>query len=108
MSPSPTNLTRRPTIAKLVAHATLNGRFTLSEAGPARRHFLLREVGQKAVIRIAERLPALAPDSNFGDIDGYAAPNGKHVRWGMIYRSEATSLLTDDGRSPHDDRSHLE
>lgn len=39
-----------PKAAKLVAHATRNGRFTLSEAGPARRSFLLREVGQKTVI----------------------------------------------------------
>ena len=39
-----------PKAAKPVAHATRNGRFTLSEAGPARRSFLLREVGQKTVI----------------------------------------------------------
>ncbi len=39
-----------PKAAKLVAYATGNGRFTLSDAGPARRYFLLREVGQKTVI----------------------------------------------------------
>jgi protein-tyrosine phosphatase len=41
-----------------------------------------------------ERLVALDHGSNFRDIGGYAAQDGKHVRWGMIYRSAATPLLT--------------
>ena len=31
---------------------------------------------------------------NFRDIGGYATANGRHVRWGMIYRSGASALLT--------------
>jgi protein-tyrosine phosphatase len=41
-----------------------------------------------------ERLVALEQGSNFRDIGGYATKDGRHVRWGVIYRSGATPLLT--------------
>lgn len=42
-----------------------------------------------------ERLVPLQQGSNFRDIGGYQGAGGKHVRWGMIYRSGATPLLSD-------------
>ncbi len=84
-----------PGVAKLVSRADGDGSFTLPAAGTTRRYFLLREAGQKAVVRTAERLLPLEKGSNFRDIGGYEAAGGKHVRWGLIYRSGATPLLTD-------------
>jgi protein-tyrosine phosphatase len=80
--------------ARLISQADADGRFTLPEAGTTRRYFLLREAGAKDPVRIAERLLPLERGSNFRDIGGYAAAGGKHVRWGLIYRSGATPLLT--------------
>ena len=50
-----------------------------------------------ATARMAARsgLLPLEHSSNFRDIGGYPAAGGKHVRWGMIFRSGATPLLTD-------------
>ncbi len=85
-----------PAAAKLVSRADGDGSFVMPEAGTTtRRYFLLREVGQKSMVRTAERLLPLDKGSNFRDIGGYQAAGGKHVRWGLIYRSGATPLLTD-------------
>ncbi len=84
-----------PAAAKLVSRADGDGRFTMPEAGTARRYFLLREAGRKTMVRTAERLLPLEKGSNFRDIGGYEAAGGKRVRWGLIYRSGATPLLTD-------------
>ncbi len=48
-----------------------------------------------AVAARGERVLQLQQGSNFRDLGGYPAAGGKHVRWGMIYRSGGTPLLTD-------------
>jgi len=82
--------------ARRVARADADGQFEAVAPGQRRTYFLLRDTGTGAVLRTAERLVPLAQGSNFRDIGGYAAADGKHVRWGMIYRSGATPLLTPD------------
>jgi len=47
------------------------------------------------VVTVAERVLPLEHGSNFRDIGGYPAAGGKHVRWGLIYRSGASAILTD-------------
>lgn len=84
-----------PAAAQLVSRADGDGTFTMSDAGTTRRYFVLREAGQKGIVRTAERLVPLEKGSNFRDIGGYEAAGGKHIRWGLIYRSGATPLLTD-------------
>jgi protein-tyrosine phosphatase len=42
-----------------------------------------------------DRVIPLEQGSNFRDIGGYQTVDGKHVRWGMIYRSGAMPMLTD-------------
>lgn len=59
-----------------------------------RPYFLLRDRKDGASIRAAERALSLEHASNFRDIGGYPAAGGKHVRWGMIFRSGATAMLT--------------
>ena len=85
-----------PAAAHLVARANAEGHVDyVDAASPARRYFLLRDTRSGQRLRTAERLLPLEKGSNFRDIGGYAAANGKHVRWGMIYRAGATPLLSD-------------
>lgn len=41
------------------------------------------------------RVLPLASASNYRDVGGYGTADGRHVRWGRIYRSGATPLLSD-------------
>lgn len=50
---------------------------------------------QGKTVRVAERLLPLQGASNFRDLGGYPAANGKTVRWGALYRSGAMSRLTE-------------
>jgi protein-tyrosine phosphatase len=59
-----------------------------------RPYFALR-AGNGSIYRTAERLLPLQRGSNFRDLGGYAAANGKHIRWGILYRSATMPLLTD-------------
>jgi len=60
----------------------------------SRGYVILRD-GQGNATVVGERLVPLAQGSNFRDLGGYAAAGGKHVRWGKVYRSGATPLLSD-------------
>lgn len=60
-----------------------------------RAFFLLKDQQDGRAIRVAERVLPLEQGSNFRDIGGYPAAGGRHVKWGMIYRSGATPLLTE-------------
>ncbi|MGE4321497.1 MAG: tyrosine-protein phosphatase [Sphingobium sp.] len=60
-----------------------------------RPYFLLKDRKDGKSVRVAERLLPLEQGSNFRDIGGYPAAGGKTVKWGMIYRSGATGMLTD-------------
>lgn len=81
--------------AKLLSGSDKDGHYALTAAGTERRYFLLRDVKSKQVVTVAERLLPLERGSNFRDIGGYPAAGGKHVRWGLIYRSGASAMLTD-------------
>ena len=81
--------------ARLVSHADGDGLLDYPEPSDARVFFLLHEARGGQVLRTAERLIPLAQGSNFRDVGGYAGAGGRHVRWGAIYRSGATPLLTD-------------
>lgn len=82
--------------AKLVSANDRDGMHEMTVAPGTRPYFLLRDHKDGgAGTRVAERLLPLEHGSNFRDIGGYPAASGKHVRWGMIYRSGATALLTD-------------
>jgi protein-tyrosine phosphatase len=60
--------------------------------------FALRDRKTGTVMHVAERVVPLEQASNFRDIGGYPAADGKLVRWGLIYRSGATPLLTEADR----------
>jgi len=80
--------------ARLVSSKDRDGRYEAA-AGADRPFFLLKDGGDGSVVRTAERLVPLEQGSNFRDLGGYPAAGGKHVRWGRIYRSGGTPMLTD-------------
>lgn len=80
--------------ATLISGKDKDGRHVVA-LDNSRRYFLLRDVRDGGVVRVAERLVPLEKGSNFRDIGGYVGADNKHVRWGMIYRSGGTPLLTD-------------
>ena len=79
--------------ARLVQRQARGGVATIVSDSTARRYYLLRTRDGR-ITRTAERQLPLDRGSNFRDIGGYSAAGGKHVRWGLIYRSGATPLLT--------------
>lgn len=80
--------------ARLVSAADRDGQAVVPDAAGKRHYVLLRDVRSGDIVRVAERLLPLEAGSNFRDIGGYPAAGGRHVRWGLIYRSGATPLLT--------------
>jgi protein-tyrosine phosphatase len=80
--------------AKLVSASDADGKTMLPASGTGRDYIILRDTRTGEFTRVAERLIPLEAGSNFRDIGGYAAAGGKHVRWGLIYRSGGTPLIT--------------
>ncbi len=81
---------------QLVAEDDRDGHYEQALLPGPRRYFLLRgEDG--GVLRVAERAIPVEGGQNFRDIGGYRTADGRHVRWGLIYRSAALSTLTDQG-----------
>ncbi|MBV9824192.1 MAG: tyrosine-protein phosphatase [Alphaproteobacteria bacterium] len=80
--------------SKPVSRNNGSGAVTVAVDGNARYYFIIRDRGDGSIVRTAERLVRLDQGSNFRDIGGYPAAGGKHVRWGLIYRSGATAMLS--------------
>lgn len=80
--------------AHLDIRGSRTGRFMVAHAGSTRRFFRLVDESDRQSITVAERLVPLQQGSNFRDVGGYPAADGKHVRWGLIYRSGAQPMLT--------------
>jgi protein-tyrosine phosphatase len=81
--------------ARRVARADTDGSAAADWTQASRPYVILKDRRDGAVARVAERLLPLERGSNFRDLGGYPAAGGKHVRWGMIYRTAATPMLTD-------------
>src|SRR5690349_19422488 len=79
--------------AKLVSRGDADGSFEITAT--SRPYFLLKDTKDNTVARVAERAVPLAQGSNFRDIGGYATTDGKHVKWGRIYRSGGQPMLNE-------------
>lgn len=84
-----------PSKMRLVSDDDPDGRHELQLVGDERPYFLLRPAAGGAGVRVAERLLPLEGGSNFRDVGGYPAADGRRVRWGRIYRTGAMPKLTD-------------
>lgn len=83
-----------PAAATLVSAKDRDGRQEVAVDAAVRPYFLIRDRADGAAVDVAERVVPLEQGSNFRDIGGYRAGDGRHVRWGLIYRSGATPMLT--------------
>lgn len=81
--------------AKLVSRQDRDGKETVKVTPGERAYILLRDDKSGATVRVAERLLPLQQGSNFRDVGGYPAAGGKHVRWGLIFRSAGQPLLSE-------------
>ena len=88
-----------PAKGKVVAGAVSKGGFELPAPAHARPYFFLRDTRDHTVVTVAERVLPLDQGSNFRDLGGYRAADGKHVRWGLLFRSGATPLLSEPDRA---------
>jgi protein-tyrosine phosphatase len=84
-----------PAKATLLVRADRDGAYQAHWTKAVRPYFTLRDETDGAVVRVAERVVNLDRGSNFRDLGGYPAAEGKHVRWGLIYRTAAMPMLTD-------------
>jgi protein-tyrosine phosphatase len=82
-----------------VSPADADGRHSLTVPVTERRYILLHERKTGQTLRVAERVLPLASVSNFRDIGGYQGAGGKHVRWGLIYRSGGQPLVTPEDQA---------
>ncbi|GHC95611.1 tyrosine-protein phosphatase [Novosphingobium pokkalii] len=80
--------------ARLIARGVRSGHATVRAGTSPRPYLRLRDRADGTVVTVAERWLPLAQGSNFRDLGGYPAADGKTVRWGLIYRAGATPLLT--------------
>lgn len=80
--------------ATLVAKDQRKGVLKVASAPGERQYYILQDKGDASLVRVAERVLPLEQGSNFRDLGGYETTDGKHVRWGMIYRSGGTPMLT--------------
>lgn len=61
-----------------------------------RPYFYVRADGAPGGLWTAARIVPLSGATNFRDLGGYATADGRHVRWGQIYRSNSLNGLTAD------------
>jgi protein-tyrosine phosphatase len=80
--------------ATLLVAGNHDGRYMATLSGAERPFFLLHDKADNSTVLVGEHLIPLQQGSNMRDLGGYPAADGKHIRWGLIYRSGATPMLT--------------
>lgn len=64
---------------------------------PHQRYYFEVEFGRPArTLLVSERILPLASIANFRDIGGYRTTDGRHTRWGLLYRSGSLGQLSGD------------
>ncbi|HMQ25573.1 MAG TPA: tyrosine-protein phosphatase [Acidimicrobiales bacterium] len=72
-----------------------SGEVHLRGLDPSVRHYVHLHHGDEPVAVAAERLVPLEGTLNFRDLGGYRTVDGRQVRWGRVFRSDALGQLTD-------------
>ncbi|UCG23711.1 MAG: tyrosine-protein phosphatase [Chloroflexota bacterium] len=79
------------------------GEIAVTDPSPGRRSYYALVPAEGQPIIAAERRLPLVGQVNFRDLGGYAAADGRRVRWGRLYRSGDLGHLTDDDLAYLDD-----
>ncbi|WMT43413.1 tyrosine-protein phosphatase [Paenibacillus sp. D2_2] len=84
---------------KVLAHTytQFNG-YVTSDPAPGQRVYFAVKGGNGAVITVAEREVRLEGVINFRDLGGYVTSDGRHVKWGKLFRSGELEGLTATGK----------
>jgi len=83
-------------IEKLSTDHQEKGSLTISNLDARTRHYFLLFDKNDGSLMAAERRVLLEGAVNFRDIGGYQSKNGKRVNWGIVFRSDSLSRLTDN------------
>ena len=74
---------------------TQEKKFTIKETFKKRPYFVLEN--ETEIYLVGSRNILIEGMNNFRDIGGYATDTGKHVKWGMLYRSDQLGNATEKG-----------
>ena len=83
---------------RLLVKGDTDGSATVSVPTDARPYFRLQPKGE-AGHWVAERLLPLEGGRNFRDLGGYRTADGRHVKWGLLYRSGSMGTLTEGDKA---------
>jgi protein-tyrosine phosphatase len=89
--PAPDRIDRRRPLARFEG----GERLRLEGLPAAQRHYLVVCGADGHEELVAERLLPLEGAQNFRDLGGYPARGGRHVRWGVVFRSDSLADLSD-------------
>jgi len=67
----------------------------LPDLNPAIRYYFRLVPDEGPEINVAERRVPMEGTLNFRDLGGYRTTDGRHVKWGRIFRSDGLARLTD-------------
>ncbi|MHA6482063.1 tyrosine-protein phosphatase [Paenibacillus sp. strain BS8-2] len=81
--------------AHLVAVVTQAQELVFQDPNPGTRGYYFVKFGELGVVSVAERILPLLGALNFRDMGGYEGADGRHVKWGKLFRSADLSRLTD-------------
>lgn len=81
------------TIAEPIMKNKGEGNFTLNINNSERTYFLFKTETEKFIF--AEKLIPVEGGYNFRDLGGIRSKNGKHVKWGKLFRADDMSHLTE-------------
>lgn len=95
-STSPVNIEKT---GQVIAHtySRFHG-ITVKDPAPGQRVYFLIKGGNGATKVTAERAVKLEGIVNFRDLGGYETTDGRHVKWGTLFRSGELAGLTDQGK----------
>ncbi|MCU0538814.1 MAG: tyrosine-protein phosphatase [Desulfobacterales bacterium] len=72
-------------------------RAAVSGLAPDTPHFFKLVAPDGSAVIVGERRPLVEGCPNLRDLGGYETVEGRHVRWGLVYRSSNLSRLTEKG-----------
>lgn len=75
---------------------TYDSNVVVANPDPEVRHYFYLRAATGAGAVLAERRLALQGAPNFRDLGGYLTADGRHLKWGKLFRSGKLSALTDE------------
>lgn len=81
---------------RLIAADVRESRFQLNDQAFARRPYFSLQAGEAMGLTVAERVVPLQGAQNFRDLGGYQTRSGQRIKWGVLFRSDYLSHLSEE------------